>query len=139
MVERKTYKLTYLLLIFALSFVYSCDNQIKNKYRHGVNYFYTSNKYKILMPLNESGQIHGKYIIWFDNGQKKFEWNFNQGIRDGKCERWWENGQKKREDYYLKGKLHGKLIEWNPIGEVIKEEIYKQGALVEMEGSKAIN
>lgn len=131
MVKRKAHKLTYLLFIISITFVYSCDNQIKNKYSSGVNYFYNNDKDKILMPLNESGQIHGKYIIWFDNGQKKIEWNFDQGIRNGKCERWMENGQKKSEASYLKGKLHGKLILWDSNGILIKEEVYQRGVLIE--------
>jgi len=50
--------------------------------------------------------LEGLFITWYENGQKEFEGNFNDG------------------------KLEGLWTGWNEEGNVIKNETYKDGKVV---------
>ena len=47
-----------------------------------------------------SGKEDGKWVYWYDNGQKKEEKNYINGKKDGKWESWYNDGTKKEERYY---------------------------------------
>ena len=54
----------------------------------------------------------GKYVIYFESGQKRYEGNFLNGKMDGKQIKWHENGQKSYEANFKYGKQEGPYIFW---------------------------
>ncbi len=69
---------------------------------------------------------HGLDIKWFTNGQKEFEDNYKDGIRDGLSTSWYESGQKAYEDKYIDDKLMFSQ-NWKPNGEKCPESNLKDG------------
>ena len=65
--------------------------------------------------LNDSLK-HGLQTLWYENGQKKEEWNFKGGKSDEVTTFWFEGGQKSGEDIYKEGRLLSS-ISWKPNGE----------------------
>ena len=45
----------------------------------------------------------GKTIGWYENGQKHYEDNYEDGILDGYSVTWRENGSKRKEEVYKHG------------------------------------
>ena len=69
--------------------------------------------------------LHGKYTLWYENGQIKFKGNFKDGKRDGKFTWWYENGQINSEQNYKDGKWDGKFTEWYENGKKKSEHNWK--------------
>ena len=62
---------------------------------------------------------YGKYISWYENGQKNVELTYNNyGRLDGKWTSWYENGQKKREGIFKDHSRVGKWTDFNENGTV---------------------
>ena len=74
----------------------------------------------------------GKYILYHENGNKRYEGNFSIGKMDGKQIKWHENGQKSYEANYKKGKEHGIVKSWDREGNLTKTEILENGKVVEV-------
>ncbi len=134
------------LMILVYSFVFmfyipicSCNsqqandtNQIMTKVSDSLQVredFYSDGKIKEKAYFDQSGNLHGKYYLWFSNGVKSTEWNYHHGKRHGKQFSWWENGQKEEEKEYYLGKLHGESIIWSATGKVLSLEYYEHGTL----------
>lgn len=113
----------YLLISLAcvlLVFVISCsENEIssdKLQERNGIYY-----------AVNETKPYSGKVIDLHDNGQKRYENEYEDGLLDGLSTRWNSNGQKQYENEYAEGKLNGLSIEWYSNGQNKAEISYKAG------------
>ena len=76
---------------------------------------------------NEDTPFTGRAESFYENGQKKREWNYKDGKRDGLRTRWYKNGQKKREINYKDGKPDGLWTYWYENGQKIIVENYKDG------------
>ena len=72
----------------------------------------------------------GKYVIYYENGQKRYEGNFVTGKMEGKQIKWHENGQKSYEANYEKGKEHGIVTSWDREGNITKTEILEHGKVI---------
>ena len=79
---------------------------------------------------------------WYDNGNKKSEYNYKVGFiipftpyfkitfnvkYEGLETHWYENGQKKAETTYKSGELNGLATDWYENGHKEEEAIYKLG------------
>lgn len=73
------------------------------------------------------GQLHGTWTIYDAQERTVLCWNFDHGVREGKCTWYFGDGQKWRELDYRNGELDGLLVEWNVTGDVVAEESYVQG------------
>jgi antitoxin component YwqK of YwqJK toxin-antitoxin module len=76
--------------------------------------------------------VDGKMITytdfdWYDNGQKKEETTFKDGIKHGLNNWWYENGQMKFEGRYKDGKGDGLVTGWYENGHKKQEITYKDG------------
>ena len=66
----------------------------------------------------------GSATVWYENGQKKAEFNWKDGRKNGLSNGWYEDGQKERESYWKNGEMDGPFClgtrtgtkEWNQIG-----------------------
>jgi len=64
---------------------------------------------KVSLGKMKNGKKDGKWTLWHDNGQKKYEGTYKDGEKDGKWTWWYENSQfrtqKSNEWNYKDGKL----------------------------------
>ncbi len=77
-----------------------------------------------------SGKMEGKQIKWHENGQMSYEANFKYGKQQGPYIFWYENGQKSYEANYKKGKEHGIVTSWDREGNITKTEILENGKVI---------
>ena len=77
-----------------------------------------------------SGKMEGKQIKWHENGQKSYEANFKYGKQEGPYIFWYENGQKSYEANYKKGKEDGIVTSWDREGNITKTEILENGKVI---------
>ena len=77
-----------------------------------------------------SGKMEGKQIKWHENGQMSYEANFKYGKQQGPYIFWYENGQKSYEANYKKGKEDGIVTSWDREGNITKTEILKNGKVI---------
>jgi antitoxin component YwqK of YwqJK toxin-antitoxin module len=77
-----------------------------------------------------NGKMDGKQIKWHENGQKSYEANFKYGKQEGPYIFWYENGQKSYEANYKKGKEDGIVTSWDREGNITKTEILENGKVI---------
>jgi len=65
----------------------------------------------------KDGISHGKFVMWYENGEKYIEENYVEGNLHGEALRWYENGNKLREAEFKNGKL-------------VSETLYKQDGTI---------
>ena len=84
----------------------------------------------------KDGKKEGKWTGWYENededgnGNKMYEWEYKDGKKEGKHLGWYERGNKKYEGEYKDGKLEGKWIGWWENGNKEFEGEYKDGEKV---------
>ena len=84
----------------------------------------------------KDGKKDGKWIQWYDNGQKMYEGYYNGLDKwgdpqlDGLYTGWYDNGQKRSYGTYNVGKKDGEWTYWYKNGQKMEEEIYKDGELI---------
>jgi antitoxin component YwqK of YwqJK toxin-antitoxin module len=71
-----------------------------------------------------NGKFDGKFIRWWENGQKHQEKNYKDGILDGKSSAWWSGGTIYNEGNYKDGKRDGKQTDWYENGQIKFEVNY---------------
>ena len=77
----------------------------------------------------KNGEPHGKYIVYFGNGQKEKERNNNFGKLDGIQYEWYENGQLKIQENFKNGILEGESLKYLENGLLKRRKIYKDGKI----------
>ena len=79
----------------------------------------------------KDGKKDGKWIQWYDNGQKMYEGYYNGLDKwgdpqlDGLYTGWYDNGQKRSYGTYNVGKKDGEWTYWYKNGQKMDEEIYR--------------
>ncbi len=94
------------------------------KIKTGEARFYEGGKKEMEGTFNEKLLRDGKWIFWFKNGKVWSECEFKDGLKNGKSVVHYENGQKRYEGNYQNDTTIGKWIFWNEKGEVVKEMKY---------------
>ena len=80
------------------------ESEHSEQYRVEIE-FWDEAKTKIKSLVEYQGtQPHGKYIRWYENGNKEWETNYHQDQKHGKDLGWYENGNKYWEAEYKHGK-----------------------------------
>jgi len=101
-------------------------NLLKGK-RDGKWVSYYDNGQKKAEENYKDGVEFGIEFMWYENGQKWFEGNMKDGKLDGLASRWYENGQKKSEITFKDGVIDGLASQWYENGQKKLEVIYKDG------------
>ena len=78
---------------------------------------------------NQENPFTGKYVTYYDNGQKQEEGNFKDGKKDGLWSWWGENGQKMSEGNYKDNKYDGLWTGWHENGQKKEVGNYKEGKI----------
>ena len=80
----------------------------------------------------KNGSKVGKWIEWYESGNKKTEDIYKNGSKDGKCTDWYENGNKIQEINYKNGYIIDKvIINWSPDGKDRSVLIMNDGGIWE--------
>jgi len=75
-------------------------------------------------------QMHGVWIVWYRNGNKKTEAQYDHDVPVGKFTWWYENGQKQADAEYQAGVKSGTWITWHSNGQKESQGEFKEGTLV---------
>ena len=80
-------------------------------------------------PISEETLIDkdGLYTEWYENGNKKLEYTYNDGKMDGLRTFWYEDGQKRWLSSYKDGERDGLWTEWYQNGKKRCVGSYKDG------------
>ena len=97
-------------------------------------FFYRNGK-KIIESDFENSE-EGKTIVFYENGQKDTEYEFDLSIKNGikvkdSFKKWYDNGNKRVEGHYVNGEKDGLLTQWHENGKKEYEKTYKDGKLIE--------
>jgi|GEM_PF-3554628 len=76
---------------------------------------------------------NGKYITYYDNGNKWVELFFVNGLREGTQYSWHKNGKIKSELNYANGKKNGSQKWWKKDGKILNHKFYENGEWVKSE------
>lgn len=57
-----------------------------------LNIFYESGKPMYRVTMKDEETVNGKYIVWYENGNKLAEATLFKNVPSGKAMSWWENG-----------------------------------------------
>jgi len=116
--------LLFIILLFC--FMIACKEKRESKFQNGQlkeQYFVIKDKQGNFIKV-------GKYISWYENGQKESEETYKDGKANGLRTTWYENGLKKLEENQVNGTLNGPFIEWYENGKKASEGTYKNGIWV---------
>lgn len=95
--------------------------------RHGWTIRYYDNGHKRTQTLWRNGVPDGERLSWYQRGQLWARGHFVQGREDGLWERWHENGQKFSERNMRRGAWHGVYTEWHANGKKKSEVEFVEG------------
>ncbi len=103
---------------------FNCD--INKVCAPGIHYFKTYDA-ALSWYYHYHEKISGKYIGYYENGQKKCEYNYTDRQKEGKEEGWYSDGQKEFEKNYKNGQEEGKQEWWYKNGQKESEYNYTDG------------
>ena len=78
---------------------------------------------KHIKPVNEKGQRHGYWEVYWGDGNIAFKGNYINNEPDGYWEVYWANGNLNYKGTYVNGKQHG-YWEWHYLNGKIIEQIF---------------
>ena len=93
------------------------EGTLKNGRKDGLWVIYNQNGKKKYERTYKDGKLDGLWTNWYDNGQKRSETTFKNGKEEGLVTWWYENGQKWSETTYKNGKKISSK-QWNEDGSV---------------------
>ena len=90
--------------------------------------FYKNGKLKRIQTYKK-GKLRGPYIVFYENGQKKFEgtYKYRDSVLDGYFITYHENGQEYQSAYLWKECIDGRMTESDEEGRLIKDREYEMG------------
>ncbi len=99
----------------------------KNKEKDGkwIYYFETGDKES---EVNYSdGTKDGDQIDYYNNGQVLMEVEYKDGVKDGEYIFYFDSGQVREKGFYNNGLRHGEFVYYEPDGVMYEKGIYKNG------------
>lgn len=82
---------------------------------------------KMLQTYVRSGEIQGKFVLFYATGGLLLEGEWDDGRPDGLTRVYHPNGRIKQEIQFEKGRFHGKWREWDEIGRPLVEAMFREG------------
>tara|TARA_Y100000592_G_scaffold39988_1_gene63446 strand:+ start:4443 stop:5858 length:1416 start_codon:yes stop_codon:yes gene_type:complete len=76
--------------------------------------------------IKKSDFKDGFVRLFWQNGNKRYEWYYKNGFQEGIAMGFWPNGSKKSQRTYHLGKLHGKNKTWYSDGKLAGKRYYKK-------------
>ncbi len=78
------------------------------------------------------GKLHGTSQRFYKNNNKKFEWQYDNGTKEGLCEEWYDDNRLKLRCSYKNGLLHGEFCKYDLYGNKAYECIYEHGKILKV-------
>ena len=78
----------------------------------------------------KNGQLHGKFVSWFESGELNSIVNQIAGIKNGNSTTWYENGNPSMIMYFIDDLLEGKVTGWHENGIKSVESMYQNGVSI---------
>jgi len=80
--------------------------------------------------LGSDGEFiaHGAHTLYWENGQKRYEEHYVQGMRHGPRSAWYESGQIRSQGQYINDREDGAWTEWYPSGRKMQELHFDHGS-----------
>jgi len=88
---------------------------------------YLQDRNGIQYEVNSEVGFTGKYVLYENSGQKLYETNYKNGMKNGLETSWFKNGQKQYETNYKNGMKNGLTTGWNRNGQKESEANFKNG------------
>jgi antitoxin component YwqK of YwqJK toxin-antitoxin module len=107
------------------------DHDLNKVCTGGIHYFKTIEQAFFWELLKFNPKYTGKWILWYESGNKMDEGEYEEGKREGKWIEWYKSGNKMKEGEYKEGRKEGKWILWYESGNKMKEGEYKEGKWIE--------
>jgi hypothetical protein len=63
------------------------------------------------------GRRHGKWVFWYENGERQLEGEYMKGQKTGLWRKWATDGAMITEGNFSHGKMHGKWTDWHGNGQ----------------------
>ena len=124
-------KYKYLELNFIFWIYGSFNNNLNKMVEDGVlKEYYDNGNIKLEYNYN-NGKKHGVQKKWFENKQIAINYNYKNGKLDGIQKKWYKNGNIKSQINYYNDILDGISKHWYSNGQVNFVKIYKNGNLIE--------
>lgn len=86
--------------------------------------YYEGGQLKIEGNYNGNEQRHGRWVSYYDNGQKWSESSYKNGVKNGHSITFYPNGNVRYVGEYRNDDKSGTWTFYNEEGEVVKEETY---------------
>ncbi len=102
-----------------------CNGEVE-----GLDILWWANGNKRWEVTYSNGEENGPFSYWHDNGNKDCEGNNFDGYLDGFVSEWYYNGIKKSESNYTSGKLDGLYKTWHENGVLSSEVLYANGSMI---------
>ena len=102
-----------------------------NYIAHGKYIAWYENGQKKQVEYWKDGKLNGSFITWHDNGMKHQVGSYKDGNMDCLYREYEPLGQKIVEGEVIDGKQEGKWTYWDEKGNIFKQEDYKNGELIE--------
>tara|TARA_B100001123_G_scaffold448892_1_gene611868 strand:+ start:310 stop:834 length:525 start_codon:yes stop_codon:yes gene_type:complete len=81
-----------------------------------------------LYSIKNNNPVTGTLVSFYPNGNKQYEINYIEGLREGSAQWWSESGQLKHLRNYHKGQLSGSWVEYYAESEKKRQEhVYDNG------------
>lgn len=105
------------------------EGEMKGKRYIGVWKYYQkrSDDLLILEQFNNSGQLIGERVVYYENGQIAEKRNYTNGKLNGMSVWYSERNVILKEFRYMNGELHGVSKYYSPKGDLLVEGKYKRG------------
>ena len=77
----------------------------------------------------KEGKLHGMVTFFFNNGQKRSEIPYENGIKQGEATNWYMTGEVQWKRSFNQNQLEGDSIRYNQKGEVLTHIIFNKGQI----------
>ena len=100
----------------------------KIRYNNELDYtWFKSQKIMETQGRSSGNLLHGKFSMFYMDGQLAEQGEFKYGVKNGQWSAWYSNGKYKTIVNYKKGRLHGYYANYDEDGNIIAEGKYKKG------------
>jgi len=97
----------------------------------GRNVFFSVNALNLenglTYKIDSNVPFEGKAVMHYSNGQRKFEAEYQDGLRHGRVVSYYSTGARESEGTMENGVFHGKVTFYHPNGQVKSQALYHRG------------
>lgn len=77
----------------------------------------------------KDGKLHGKVTFYYNNGQKRSEIPYDNGVKEGEATNWFMTGEVQWKRTFKQNLLEGDSIRYNQNGDITTHLIFSKGQI----------